>query len=178
MSKMVRNSFLFKNAGFPIALLLGWISLALIVPTATSADQRMCSYENTRYRFALEAPCAFFERFEDIVESDNGDGVTFFSASGGGEIRVYASMFDIENDASTSLWAAESERLQAMLQDGLTIKRYGKKKSRSDLRVQVVLSASKRADEMFFVEVHHIEPTVVDADVVLSEVVSAFRLRD
>ncbi len=56
-----------------------------------SAGEETCTYENLRYEFYIAASCDYFDRFDAIIEADNGDGILLRSAAEGLEIRVYGS---------------------------------------------------------------------------------------
>lgn len=61
------------------------------VPNARAAEET-CTYENSRYQFSIDARCEYFDRFDVIVEADNGDGILLRSEVEGLEIRVYGSL--------------------------------------------------------------------------------------
>jgi len=71
-----------------------------------NAGEEICTYENSRYEFAIAAPCDYFERFDTIIEADNGDGILLQSEAEGLEIRVYGSLV---REASREFF--ESEKL-------------------------------------------------------------------
>lgn len=58
----------------------------------TKADGETCTYENSRYEFSIDARCDYFDRFDVIVEADNGDGILLRSDAEGLEVRVYGSL--------------------------------------------------------------------------------------
>ncbi len=70
-----------------------------------SAGEETCTYENLRYEFSIAASCDYFDRFDAIIEADNGDGILLRSAAEGLEIRVYGSLVrEIENEFSANEW--------------------------------------------------------------------------
>lgn len=62
-----------------------------------SAGEETCTYENSRYEFAVDASCDYFGRFDVIIEADNGDGILLRSEAEGLEVRIFGTMV-LENN--------------------------------------------------------------------------------
>jgi len=73
------------------------LASSLAMPVAGLSEPRSCRYDNLRYSFSLTKPCAFFERFNNIFQSDNGDGVILISEPEHVEIRIYGSLLPDES---------------------------------------------------------------------------------
>ncbi|WP_216824654.1 hypothetical protein [Paragemmobacter aquarius] len=134
-----------------------------------SAGEKTCTYENSRFEFAIKAPCDYFDRFDSVIEADNGDGILLRSEAEGLEIRVYGSLV---REAPREF--SESEKIIA-IDPAFEIVVIEKLIEKTEAETRVVLAPVKRNYVTIYAEARSEKKTLAELSNELAFIVGSMR---